>query len=108
MGLPWAKPPPAAPPLPPVFGWPTSPVQYVFSASLFILWAWLIWARFFARTSSYLLDAMRAWMYIPVAVVTMLLMHAAVHGMCEDSGIDLAGTVSVVDNKLVTIAQVHC
>ena len=55
-----------------------------------------------------LLDAKRARMYIPIAVVTMLLMHAAVHGMCEDSGIDLAGTVSVVDNKLVTIVQVHC
>ena len=50
---------------------------------------------------------MRAWMYIPVAVVTMLLMHAAVHGMCEDSGIDLAQN-SVIDNKLVTIVQVHC
>ena len=89
LGLPWAKPPPAAPTLPPVFGWPTSPVQYVFSASLFILWAWLIWARFFARTQSFLLDAMRAWYYIPIAVVTMPLMHAAVNGMCEDSGIDL-------------------
>ena len=55
-----------------------------------------------------MLDALRAWMYIPIAVVTMLLMHAAVHGMCEDSGIDLAGTVSVIDNKLVTIVQVHC
>ena len=106
MRLRSARPPP--PPVQPVFGWPTSPVQCVFCASLFVLWAWLIWARFFARRSSYLLDAMRAWMYIPIAVATMLLMHAAVHGMCEDIGIDLAATVPVIDNKLVSIVQVHC
>ena len=111
MGLPWAKPPPPAPPLPPVFGWPTSPVQYVFSASLLILWAWLIWARFFARTQPFLLDAHRAWYYIPIAVVTMPLMHAAVNGMCEDSG-DLAAFVPVVDdkiaNRVVMVFRVRC
>ena len=107
MGLPWTKPSAPPPPLPRVFGWPTSPFQYVFSASLFVLWAWLIWARFFARrpSLSFLLDAMRAWYYIPIAVVTMPLMHAAVHGMCEDSGIDLAHSVPVVDNKLVMVIQ---
>ena len=51
---------------------------------------------------------MWAWLYIPIVVVLMPLMHSAVNGMCEDSGIDLAGTVPVIDNKLVTIVQVHC
>ena len=45
-------------------------------------------------------------MYIPIAVVTMLLMHAAVHGMCEDSGIDLVESVPLVDNKLVMVIQI--
>ena len=83
----------------PAFGWPTSPVQYVLCASFLVLWAWLIWARFFARRSSHLLDAMRAWVYIPFVVVLMPLMHSAVNGMCEDSG-DLATFVPVVDNKI--------
>ena len=48
---------------------------------------------------------MRAWYYIPIAVVTMPLMHAAVNGMCEDSGIDLAAYVPDVDNKIVMVFQ---
>ena len=50
---------------------------------------------------------MKAWYYIPIAVVTMPLMHAAVNGMCEDSGIDLAAYVPVVDNKIVMVFQVR-
>ena len=106
MRFPWAKPPP--PTVTPVFGWPTSPVQYVFCAVFLALWVWLIWARFLARRSSYLLDALRAWCYIPFVVVLMPLMHVAVHAMCEDIGIDLAETVPVMDNKIVMIMQVHC
>ena len=106
----WAKTPPPVPP--PVtlntFGWPTSPVQYVVCASFLALWAWLIWARFFARRSSGLLDAMWAWVYIPSVVVLMPLMHFAVNGMCEDSGIDLAAYVPVFDNKIVMVFQARC
>ena len=47
-------------------------------------------------------------MYIPFVVVLMPLMHSAVNGMCEDSGIDLVAYVPVIDNKLVSIVQVHC
>ena len=95
------------PPVTPAFGWPTSPVQYVFYASFLALWAWLIWARFFARRSSGLLSPMWAWLYIPIVVVLMPLMHSAVNGMCEDSGIDLAAYVPVVDNKIVMVFQVR-
>jgi hypothetical protein len=105
MRFPWAKPPP--PTVTPVFGWPTSPIQYVFCASFLAHWAWLIWTRFSSRQSSYLLDAVRAWYYIPFVVVLMPLMHVAVHGMCEDIGIDLTDTVPVMDNKIVMIMQVH-
>ena len=54
-----------------------------------------------------MLDAVRAWYYIPFVVVLMPLMHVAVHGMCEDIGIDLTDTVPVMDNKIVMIMQVH-
>ena len=91
----------------PAFGWPTSPVQYAFCASFLALWAWLIWARFFDRRSSGLLSPMWAWVYIPIVVVLMPLMHSAVNGMCEDSGIDLAAYVPVVDNKIVMVFQVR-
>ena len=104
MRFPWAKPPPT---VTTVVGWPTSPVQYVFCASFLAHWAWLIWTRFSSRQSSYLLDAVRAWYYIPFVVVLMPLMHVAVHGMCEDIGIDLTDTVPVMDNKIVMIMQVH-
>jgi len=36
----------------------------------------------------------------------MPLMHVAVHGMCEDIGIDLADTVPVMDNKLIMVMQI--
>ena len=36
----------------------------------------------------------------------MPLMHAAVNGMCEDSGIDLVESVPLVDNKLVMVIQI--
>ena len=105
---PWSRTaPPVPPPETPAFGWPTSPVQYVFCASFLALWAWLIWARFFARRSSGLLSPMWAWLYIPIVVVLMPLMHSAVNGMCEDSGIDLAAYVPVVDNKIVMVFQVR-
>ena len=105
--MPWTSPTLVAPPVTPAFGWPTSPVQYVLCASFLVLWAWLIWARFFARrTSSHLLDAKGAWLYIPFVVVLMPLMHSAVNGMCEDSGIDLVDSVPLVDNKLVMVIQI--
>ena len=96
--------PPA--PVTPAFRWAASPVQYVFCASFLVLWAWLIWARFFARRSSRLLDRTWAWVYIPFVVVLMPLMHSAVNGMCEDSGIDLVAYVPVIDNKIVMVFQV--
>ena len=100
MRMPWTSPTPVAPPVTPAFGWPTSAVQYVLCASFLVLWTSLIWARFFARlTSSHLLDAKRAWLYIPFVVVLMPLMHSAVNGMCEDSGY-LAAFVPVVDDKI--------
>ena len=110
MRTPWAwsrTAPPVPPPETPAFGWPTSPVQYVFCASFLALSAWLIWARFFARRSSGLLSPMWAWLYIPIVVVLMPLMHSAVNGMCEDIGIDLAAYVPVVDNKIVMVFQVR-
>ena len=108
MRKPWTPAPMVAPPVTPAFGWPTSAVQYVLCASFLVLWTWLIWARFFARrTSSHLLDAKRAWLYIPFVVVLMPLMHSAVNGMCEDIGIDLAAYVPVVDNKIVMVFQVR-
>ena len=103
----WSKKPPPPVLLPTAFGWPTSPVQYIFWAVILAHWAWLIWARFFARRSTHVLDALRAWYYIPAVLVLMPLMHVAVHGMCEDIGVDLADTVPVnVTNKLVMIAQI--
>jgi len=52
------------------------------------------------------LDALRAWYYIPAVLVLMPLMHVAVHGMCEDVGIDLLDTVPVLDNKFVMLMQI--
>ena len=112
MRKPWTPSPTVAPPVTPAFGWPTSAVQYVLCASFLVLWTWLIWARFFARrTSSHLLDAKTAWVYIPFVVMLMPLMHSAVNGMCEDSG-DLAAFVPVVDdkiaNRVVMVFRVRC
>ena len=45
-------------------------------------------------------------MYIPFVVVLMPLMHSAVNGMCEDSGIDLVAYVPVINNKIVMVFQV--